>query len=89
MSVRLELQRFLMLEVILDTLKPIEKEILILVAQGYTNREIAKKLGLAEQTVRIRRVVVYEKLGVSNSAKLINYTWKMGWGNKSSDAELV
>jgi len=56
-------------EVTLDALTALEKQVVILVAQGHTNREIAEKLCLAEQTVRNRRVVIYEKLGVSNSAE--------------------
>ena len=69
----------------MDTLTALEKEIVILVAQGYKNREIAEKLCLAEQTVRNRLCAIYEKAGVNNRAALTNYAWKMGWIDNSSD----
>lgn len=69
-------------------LTALEKELVILVAQGCKNREIAEKLCLAEQMVRNRLCAIYEKVGVKNRAGLTNYAWKMGWMKNSSDAEL-
>lgn len=70
----------------MEPLTALEKEIVILVALGYKNREIAEKLCLAEQTVRNYLSAVYEKVGVKNRAALTNYAWKMGWLNQSADA---
>lgn len=42
-----------------------EKEILALVAQGQRNREIARRLFLAEPTVENHLHRIYRKLGVS------------------------
>jgi DNA-binding NarL/FixJ family response regulator len=43
-----------------------EKEILALVAQGYTNGRIAKELWVTEQTVKFHLSNTYRKLGVAN-----------------------
>jgi DNA-binding NarL/FixJ family response regulator len=43
-----------------------EKEILVLVAQGYTNGRIAKELWVTEQTVKFHLSNTYRKLGVAN-----------------------
>ena len=80
-------QAFGLAEGVLDTLTALEKEIVILVAQGCANREIAEKLFIAEQTVRNRLCAIYEKIGVKNRAGLTNYAWQMGWVNKSADAD--
>jgi DNA-binding NarL/FixJ family response regulator len=40
---------------------------------GGTNREIARQLGLQEQTVKNQLSVVYEKLGVRNRVDLAMY----------------
>ena len=43
-----------------------ELEILRLVAQGMSNKDISEKLGLAEKTVRNRLSAIFDKLHVSN-----------------------
>ncbi len=63
----------------MDTLSSLEKEIVILVAQGLRNREIAEKLCLAEQTVRNYLSEIYRKVGVNNRAGLTSYAWRTGW----------
>jgi LuxR family maltose regulon positive regulatory protein len=47
-----------------DALSPREREILDLVVQGSTNREMAKALFITEPTVKVHLRHVYEKLGV-------------------------
>ncbi len=47
-------------------LTPREREMLELLAQGASNQEIAKRLGLAEKTVRNRLSLVFRKLHVNN-----------------------
>lgn len=47
-----------------------ERQVLTMVAEGMSNREIASRLGIAERTVKFHRASVYEKLGVSNSVQL-------------------
>jgi DNA-binding NarL/FixJ family response regulator len=43
-----------------------QHEILIRVARGMTNRDIARELHLAESTVKAHLSAVYAKLGVAN-----------------------
>jgi DNA-binding NarL/FixJ family response regulator len=47
-----------------DALSPREREILDLVVQGSTNREMAKALFITETTVKVHLRHIYEKLGV-------------------------
>jgi DNA-binding NarL/FixJ family response regulator len=53
-----------------------EDEVVNLVAEGMTNREIALKLGLAEHTVSNYLFRIYEKLGISNRVELVLYVLK-------------
>jgi DNA-binding CsgD family transcriptional regulator len=47
-----------------DSLSPREREILDLVVQGSTNREMARALFITERTVKVHLRHIYEKLGV-------------------------
>ena len=47
-------------------LTPREREMLELLAQGASNHEIAKRLGIAEKTVRNRLSLIFRKLHVNN-----------------------
>jgi len=55
-----------------------EKEILLLVAEGRTSREIADKLCLTVKTVLNHRENLMDKLGITNTAQLIKYAIKAG-----------
>lgn len=50
-----------------------ERDVARLVADGLTNREIAKDLGLSEHTVRNYLLRVFDKLGVSTRVELVLY----------------
>lgn len=50
-----------------------EQEIVPLVAQGLTNKEISSKLGLSEHTIKNHLFRIYEKLGISSRVELILY----------------
>ena len=54
----------------LDELSPRESQVLRLVAEGKTSKEIAVMLDLGLQTVRIYRKTMMKKLGVNNVAGL-------------------
>jgi FixJ family two-component response regulator len=56
-----------------------EREILQHVITGMPNREIAFSLGIAEQTVKIHRSHVMEKLGVHSLAELVRLADKAGF----------
>jgi DNA-binding NarL/FixJ family response regulator len=50
-----------------------EKQVVILVSEGMSNREIARKLGLSEHTVKNHLFRVFERLGVSSRVELVLY----------------
>jgi len=55
-----------------------EREIVSLVASGESNREAARRLCLAEDTVKHHLTNVFDKLGVSNRAELAAYAASHG-----------
>lgn len=61
-----------------DPLTPREREILALIAQGYTNQEIAQKLHLSLNTVKTHRRHIYEKLNLHSRSALIEYALRRG-----------
>ncbi len=52
-------------------LTPRQKEILRLVAQGLTNREIAEQLAISVRTVEVHRFNLMRRLKVRNVAQLL------------------
>ncbi|HTX13710.1 MAG TPA: response regulator transcription factor [Candidatus Baltobacteraceae bacterium] len=50
-----------------------ERDVARLVADGLTNREVSKQLGLSEHTVRNYLLRVFDKLGVSTRVELVLY----------------
>ena len=50
-----------------------EREIVILVCQGFRNREIAEKMFISEQTVKNHLHNIFDKLGVSDRLGLALY----------------
>ncbi|WP_255416027.1 response regulator transcription factor [Deinococcus sp. RM] len=57
------------------TLTPAEGDLLRLVARGLANKEIARELGIANQTVQNGLTRVFQKLGVSSRNEAILYYW--------------
>jgi two-component system, NarL family, nitrate/nitrite response regulator NarL len=57
----------------LDSLSPREREILALIAQGASNKEIARELGIAETTVKIHVQHILRKLGLSSRVQAAVY----------------
>jgi len=55
-----------------------ERQVLALVAAGRTNRQIAHELGTCEQTVKIHRMHITEKLRVHSTAELARLAEKAG-----------
>lgn len=55
-----------------------EREILQLIAEGYTNKEIAKRLSLSTNTVHVHRNNIMQKLDIHKQADLIRYAIKEG-----------
>lgn len=55
-----------------------EKEVLQLLVEGYTNKEIAQKLNIAENTVKNHLRNIMEKLHLQNRVQLAVYALKKG-----------
>ncbi len=54
-----------------------ESEIIIWIAEGYTNAQIAEKLFISNHTVNTHRKNIMAKLGVKNTAGIVMYAVKM------------
>ncbi|MBI5651373.1 MAG: response regulator transcription factor [Chloroflexi bacterium] len=55
-----------------------EREILQLVAEGHTNKDIAEMLSLSIRTVQNHRAHLMEKLGIHDRSELVKYAIKKG-----------
>jgi two-component system, NarL family, response regulator NreC len=55
-----------------------EREVVKLIANGYTNPEIAEQLHVAERTVKTYRARAIEKLGFSSRAEITAYVRRIG-----------
>ncbi len=64
----------------LATLTPREREVLEYVVAGKLNKQIAGELGTVEQTVKIHRAHVMQKMRVQSVAELVRITERCGIG---------
>ncbi len=64
----------------LVTLTPREREVLEYVVAGKLNKQIAGELGTVEQTVKIHRAHVMQKMRVQSVAELVRLTQRCGIG---------
>jgi two-component system response regulator NreC len=55
-----------------------EREVLLLLAQGLSNREIADRLAITQSTLQTHRSHILEKLGLRTTADLIKYAVQHG-----------
>ena len=56
-----------------------ERQVLELVALGYTHREVAEQLGVSVKTVETYRARLSEKLGLRSRAELVRYALDVGF----------
>jgi DNA-binding NarL/FixJ family response regulator len=56
-----------------------EEEVLRLVAQGYSNKEIATQLSVSVKTVETDKARSLEKLGLGSRVDLVRYALQRGW----------
>jgi DNA-binding NarL/FixJ family response regulator len=56
-----------------------EKQVLISLAWGHSNKEIAAELGLSVKTVETYKVRVAEKLGLRSRTEMVQYAVRQGW----------
>lgn len=61
-----------------ETLTDREKQVLKLVAEGLSNKEVAETLGISVKTAMSHREKVMEKLGVHNRTELVRFAIKRG-----------
>jgi DNA-binding NarL/FixJ family response regulator len=63
------------------TLSPRELEILQLIVDGKSSREIAAHLGLSENTVGVHRANIMRELGMRKTAEIVAYAIRNRWVN--------
>jgi two-component system response regulator NreC len=63
----------------LDLLTSREREVLQLLAEGMSNREIADQLNISVKTVETHRSNMMNKLDVDSKTELIKYALRKGW----------
>jgi two-component system response regulator NreC len=64
----------------IEALTQREKDVLLLLARGYTNRQIAAEMNLSVRTIEGHRASVVNKLGISSRVELMNYVEEHGLG---------
>lgn len=62
-----------------EPLTPRLKQIITLVAQGYTTKEIADQLGLSPKTVNSQRHLGQRLLGTRSTAATVHKAIQLGW----------
>ena len=62
-------------------LSPREMDVLILVAQGLANKQIAQRLGISEKTVKAHLVSVFQRIGVSDRTQAAVWAYRRGLMN--------
>jgi DNA-binding NarL/FixJ family response regulator len=66
-----------------------EKEVLIMLAWGYSNKEIAGKLALSVKTVETYKLRIGEKLGLRSRTQMVQYALRQGWLNETHSSPLA
>jgi DNA-binding NarL/FixJ family response regulator len=62
----------------LDKLTGRENEVLKLIADGLTNREISRYLSISESTVENHIHNIYDKLGIAKRTQAVVYAYQTG-----------
>ena len=65
-------------EHLVEPLTPREHEVLVLAADGLRNREIARRLGISEHTVKFHLAAVFGKLGASSRTEAVRKGLRLG-----------
>lgn len=56
-----------------------EEQVLRLIAQGFSNKEIASKLGISVKTVETHKAKAMDKMEFRSRAELVRYAVRQGW----------
>jgi DNA-binding NarL/FixJ family response regulator len=62
-----------------DALSDREREVLVRIAQGFSNKEIAAALELSVKTVETYKGRVADKLGLRSRVDIVRYAARQGW----------
>jgi DNA-binding NarL/FixJ family response regulator len=62
-----------------DALSPREREVLVGIARGFSNKEIAATLAVSVKTVETYKVRMSEKLGLRSRVDIVRYAAAQGW----------
>ena len=62
-----------------DLLSDREREVLISIARGFSNKEIAGNLGLSVKTIETYKARVADKLGLHSRVEIVRYAARRGW----------
>ncbi len=62
----------------LQKLSPRQLEVLRLVAEGQTTREIARRLGISDKTVETHRGEIMKRTGIHDAVTLVRYAVRLG-----------
>jgi FixJ family two-component response regulator len=65
-------------EALYSHLTPREKEIIVLLARGYSAKQVGRALGISHRTAEIHRARIMEKLGVQSLADLVALAIRIG-----------
>lgn len=66
-------------DVFFHELSPRETEVLILLANGFTNKEVSNRLHISVKTVETHRSNIMKRLHLDSRAELVNYALKNGY----------
>lgn len=69
-------------------LTPRQRDVLLLIVKGQTNKQIARELGLSPHTIKRHVVRIYDRIGVNSRVEAAVWYTKEGVGNER-DHELV
>lgn len=70
-----------------ERFSPRERDIMLSLAQGDSNKEIARKLDLAESTVKIHVQNIFKKLNMSSRVQVALYAVEHGFGSARAGGE--
>ena len=62
----------------LEQLTQREREVIRMVSQGYSNKEVAREFDISEKTVQVHRGAAYRKLDIHNAAEIARLLLRSG-----------
>jgi FixJ family two-component response regulator len=69
-----------------DLLTPREREVLTQIAEGASNKEVGRCLGISLRTVEVHRARIMDKIGARNAADLVRIVLRGGHARAASPA---